>query len=183
MGSSPRMRGAQAGHRVARALRGIIPAYAGSTRDELPVRPEGGDHPRVCGEHLPWLPVPPRDVGSSPRMRGAQERPVVVVAVPGIIPAYAGSTVLYRHALAPYRDHPRVCGEHSKRYQSSTAPRGSSPRMRGALTRLPSSDSATRIIPAYAGSTWQARGPRAGARDHPRVCGEHSRPAFPPIAP
>ena len=31
---------------------GIIPAYAGNT-GHMPVRMgDGGDHPRVCGEHL-----------------------------------------------------------------------------------------------------------------------------------
>ena len=50
-GSSPRMRGA---HRVRYHVqrgRGIIPAYAGSTRWHSSSGPRRRDHPRVCGEH------------------------------------------------------------------------------------------------------------------------------------
>ena len=51
MGSSPRVRGtrdlvAGGGH-----LRGIIPACAGNTTLSSIAASNGGDHPRVCGEH------------------------------------------------------------------------------------------------------------------------------------
>ena len=91
-GSSPRMRGthmfgiggaggkgiipAYAGNTnwmgvlVLASRTGIIPAYAGNT---MPAGFGGayrGDHPRVCGEHLPDGSKRPCLLGSSPRMRG-----------------------------------------------------------------------------------------------------------------
>ena len=58
---------------------------------------------------------------------------------------------------------------------------GSSPRMRGALTLTNSTAMRTRIIPAYAGSTWQYTSNGRVYRDHPRVCGEHCMNASMPI--
>ena len=70
-------------------------------------------------------------------------------------------------------DHPRVCGEHDVRQNSTSISQGSSPRMRGA--RAPSAVCCLKpgIIPAYAGSTDEAPGTSREHRDHPRVCGEH----------
>ena len=45
--------------------------------------------------------------------------------------------------------------------------------MRGAPKVNAFYDLGNRIIPAYAGSTWQADSAPCGPRDHPRVCGEH----------
>ena len=114
------------------------------------------NHPRVCGEHALQL----RDD----------------VHRHGIIPAYAGSTLLWIPLLPAARDHPRVCGEHGARDVRIPARAG--------------------IIPAYAGSTSSSiskptRAPGSSPRmrgapiatvskalaqlDHPRVCGEHSK--------
>ena len=51
--------------------------------------------------------------------------------------------------------------------------RGSSPRMRGALSARLQMTGQTGIIPAYAGSTFPRLITLYVARDHPRVCGEH----------
>ena len=71
-GSSPRMRGAHRAIMQRRSSWRIIPAYAGSTLDELEGLVGVRDHPRVCGEHE----SPSRSLfartGSSPRMRGAR---------------------------------------------------------------------------------------------------------------
>ena len=50
---------------------------------------------------------------------------------------------------------------------------GSSPRMRGALSRDGLVREHVGIIPAYAGSTIPRRSGSRACRDHPRVCGEH----------
>ena len=92
VGSSPRMRGARGAKKGVGMAGGIIPAYAGSTARCTPMQFLGKDHPRVCGEH-PMLTSPiAQQVGSSPRMRGAQRDGARWVALGGIIPAYAGST-------------------------------------------------------------------------------------------
>ena len=70
-----------------------------------------------------------------------------------IIPADAGSTPRCQSLKGSRKDHPRGCGEHTFRSLASVACRGSSPRMRGALTMIESSDTELRIIPADAGST------------------------------
>ena len=51
-GSSPRMRGALRLHELVVLLRGIIPAYAGSTYWYWARCERCWDHPRVCGEHV-----------------------------------------------------------------------------------------------------------------------------------
>ena len=92
-GSSPRMRGARIIGQQRTKERGIIPAYAGSTRHAGPRGRASGDHPRVCGEHLVVLSPFLHPLGSSPRMRGALQSILPAIAGIGIIPAYAGSTI------------------------------------------------------------------------------------------
>ena len=50
-GSSPRMRGTLPRVGVIIKSFGIIPAYAGNTKDYRKHAPHVRDHPRVCGEH------------------------------------------------------------------------------------------------------------------------------------
>ena len=113
------------------------------------------------------------NLGSSPRMRGALQQTSAAPVVHGIIPAYAGSTNRVTISKYQLKDHPRVCGEHAfglKKYLCGT---GSSPRMRGAQSKNSINRVYCRIIPAYAGSTEQARAQSWDSGDHPRVCGEH----------
>ena len=112
-GSSPHTRGA------------LVFAYPTSIQD--------GDHPRIRGEHVEayWYTSP--CPGSSPHTRGAPHRLTSYRHSPGIIPAYAGSTVLPIGSAGSTRDHPRIRGEHRAGMQEA-------PRWAG-------------IIPAYAGST------------------------------
>ena len=72
-GSSPRMRGAHQRGMVAVHRCGIIPADAGSTDVQESAHVPDEDHPRGCGEHIRVENNGVRDVGSSPRMRGAQD--------------------------------------------------------------------------------------------------------------
>ena len=91
-GSSPRMRGT---HRLGlhrRNQQGIIPAYAGNTRAASISISVGGDHPRVCGEHLEAGHGITLYTGSSPRMRGTPTSRTGLSLPAGIIPAYAGNT-------------------------------------------------------------------------------------------
>ncbi len=94
-GSSPHMRGARLVVPAPEGDSGIIPAYAGSTRWWSWSRTRGGDHPRICGEHLGLSPMNVEVKGSSPHMRGAHPAALQVGVRAGIIPAYAGSTLDY----------------------------------------------------------------------------------------
>ena len=97
-GSSPRMRGTP-GARVDRVRgRGIIPAYAGNTRNRRRQLHALRDHPRVCGEHRVSRKYQLNQAGSSPRMRGTPQQSCTQWIVSGIIPAYAGNTPTARFA-------------------------------------------------------------------------------------
>ena len=154
-GSSPRMRGAPPKARAFRRMAGIIPAYAGSTLVAARRSQARWDHPRVCGEHSNASSSISHHLGSSPRMRGAQCDILNPPRIRGIIPAYAGSTPDGRKARAAPQDHPRVCGEDMLPMASVSVCIGSSPRMRGAPLTDTSITTSSRIIPAYAGSTFK----------------------------
>ena len=93
-GSSPRMRGTLSGNIEEVGERGIIPAYAGNTPRHGSSPACRRDHPRVCGEHTALHQRCAGPLGSSPRMRGTLLRWSVVFRDVGIIPAYAGNTLL-----------------------------------------------------------------------------------------
>ena len=172
-GSSPRMRGTLGKVALAALLFGIIPAYAGNTFTLVKTCFVGGDHPRVCGEH----PIVPHSasvpMGSSPRMRGTLHIRSGQSRRAGIIPAYAGNTRRGQREGRGWRDHPRVCGEHSSETSRRALSAGSSPRMRGTPVSVDEPAPELGIIPAYAGNTHSLTEGSNRWRDHPRVCGEH----------
>ena len=119
LGSSPHTRGAPR-RRRRHAHRGrIIPAYAGSTASSHFADNTCWDHPRIRGEHgiLPFR----RQylLGSSPHTRGAQTGGCPISRRVGIIPAYAGSTMLVVSRVHLIPDHPRIRGEHRPRTTES----------------------------------------------------------------
>ena len=91
----------------------ITPAYAGNTFVCTAWLDYGGDHPRVCGEHLFYAEQSARIDGSPPRMRGTRQKTHGPVRGKRITPAYAGNTVVIDCYIQPVEDHPRVCGEHT----------------------------------------------------------------------
>ena len=111
------------------------------------------DHPRGCGEHTRKQQLERPPGGSSPRMRGARMHELFELAVPGIIPADAGSTHFIITVGDVSLDHPRGCGEHWQALTKDSACSGSSPRMRGARHTLVYAAHDHWIIPADAGST------------------------------
>ncbi len=173
-GSSPHMRGAPHAGRRRAGPDGIIPAYAGSTTSRTGKWIWIGDHPRICGEHGSNCCIGCERVGSSPHMRGAPRFLCGLVGFTGIIPAYAGSTARASATRAARWDHPRICGEHWQDNIFQWRQVGSSPHMRGALSRQYALSALVGIIPAYAGSTGQQWTSSSRARDHPRICGEHT---------
>ena len=153
-GSSPHTRGAPGSSSPARRRRGIIPAYAGSTRPWS--RSPGGsrDHPRIRGEHLRGGPALGLPLGSSPHTRGARGLARPRLAEHPIIPAYAGSTTGSVGFVTSHWDHPRIRGEHREWARSRNTAAGSSPHTRGAP------------------KTPTGRSPEQP--DHPRIRGEHA---------
>ena len=152
-GSSPHTRGARAALQAAAVLRGIIPAYAGSTCGASTAASGTWDHPRIRGEHGGGLWVKRGSPGSSPHTRGALRLLCFVFIRSGIIPAYAGSTRGLVDAFSHGWDHPRIRGEHRQAGCHRNHAPGSSPHTRGALFIRIDLLVCCGIIPAYAGST------------------------------
>ena len=102
-----------------RLLLGITPAYAGKSFFDDPPKSLFEDHPRLCGEKANLLGVTTDYLGSPPPMRGKDKITLSVFIFKRITPAYAGKSFATIRSEAPFRDHPRLCGE--KRKKSSTA--------------------------------------------------------------
>ena len=134
-GSSPHTRGAQVLGDDLGVHLGIIPAYAGSTFALSNASRWDQDHPRIRGEHVPEQAFGYPQAGSSPHTRGALLRGNAFRGVPGIIPAYAGSTQRRLGVEQPPQDHPRIRGEHCRSAASRPFCPGSSPHTRGARCR------------------------------------------------
>ena len=111
--------------------------------------------------------------GSSPHMRGTRHDHRHTPHLSGIIPAYAGNTLLFYPASGLQWDHPRICGEHASNVSDSSRNLGSSPHMRGTRQIHRGRVTQVGIIPAYAGNTCVAIDGEFYVRDHPRICGEH----------
>ena len=153
-GSSPHTRGARLWAPWTTFSNRIIPAYAGSTPKQYYLDSGAGDHPRIRGEHCPWLGVLRGGTGSSPHTRGAPRGSEAASGGWRIIPAYAGSTTYMPEAGFPVT--------------------GSSPHTRGAPVAVAPPESGSRIIPAYAGSTPTPTWSKNRFLDHPRIRGEHA---------
>ena len=154
--------------------RGLIPAYAGSTRLTRFCSWSVRAHPRLRGEHLaPHL----RNrlvAGSSPLTRGAQKSTNDCSRPLGLIPAYAGSTNSRPAPTRSHWAHPRLRGEHAVAANIQPATLGSSPLTRGALRQWRLRHPESGLIPAYAGSTLRGDGRIRRRRAHPRLRGEHA---------
>ena len=130
-GSSPRMRGKRAGHRLRPRPYRIIPAHAGQTTATRCPCESPADHPRACGANLTADDAHASTAGSSPRMRGKHLFDAFRVRGGRIIPAHAGQTMRCARLGRVMKDHPRACGANlaSRRFHHGLS--GSSPRMRG----------------------------------------------------
>ena len=152
---------------------GLIPAYAGSTPHTIGGSMDSTAHPRLRGEHVEAGMDKDRIRGSSPLTRGARTPPRSPGKHGRLIPAYAGST---RAASLPWRGmsaHPRLRGEHYPDDYRRPGGGGSSPLTRGALTLSWFVFTRLRLIPAYAGSTFNGIVAPQYEGAHPRLRGEH----------
>ncbi len=132
-----------------------------------------GDHPRGRGEHRRPTQHVWKQVGPSPRARGAHRFNCCGVLPAGTIPAGAGSTPRHPGGCGTSGDHPRGRGEHQALRLISPPAEGPSPRARGALDPAADGCRSQRTIPAGAGSTGVAHSDDGRVGDHPRGRGEH----------
>ena len=115
MGSPPRMRGKGFPLLHFFVPAGITPAYAGKRAGTMTRFFTSWDHPRVCGEKQTFAYARNGRLGSPPRMRGKGLLKVFVTEPLGITPAYAGKSCCRIFRFVVCRDHPRVCGEKTKK--------------------------------------------------------------------
>ena len=152
-GSSPRVRGKPAASGTERNVSRLIPACAGKTwhvHEEPRGRPA---HPRVCGENEASRYTSGLFAGSSPRVRGKQQRARAKGEQSRLIPACAGKTSHSLRAAGSDPAHPRVCGENKSIRLVNTPVGGSSPRVRGKRDLIIREICSSGLIPACAGKT------------------------------
>ena len=107
-------------------------------------------------------------------MRGTPRAWSSSLAEMGLIPTYAGNTVVGIVQMERNGAHPHVCGEHGVVAESVGGGGGSSPRMRGTLEDSAEGVRTTGLIPTYAGNTSAEEIVSALSGAHPHVCGEHA---------
>ena len=165
------MRGKRPGSKPELPASWIIPAHAGQTSRQHFQRFHFADHPRTCGAN-PLRPLAaPLASGSSPHMRGKRQCDIRHRRLDRIIPAHAGQTHVSTRHVTARPDHPRTCGANHGQGQVRDRDLGSSPHMRGKLSRVGAGDDHERIIPAHAGQTDDHLEEYAHGSDHPRTCG------------
>ena len=114
-GSPPHMRGKVFVHRHNVFRKGITPAHAGKSFASGFVCHPFGDHPRTCGEKSSGCRMYSVVPGSPPHMRGKVQKICQRYRVGGITPAHAGKRRTDSKAALPHEDHPRTCGEKTKK--------------------------------------------------------------------
>ena len=152
---------------------GLIPAHAGSTRDEAEMHRRQRAHPRSRGEHGCINLCFCTDWGSSPLTRGALRPSRRRAAARRLIPAHAGSTAGLALRRSCTWAHPRSRGEHQPVLLHVRNFPGSSPLTRGAQLDLVELRRQPGLIPAHAGSTRGNTSNRGEVGAHPRPRGEH----------
>ena len=115
LGSPPRVRGKVGFIVLVQTAIGITPACAGKSFCWSLSRALKRDHPRVCGEKFCCSPAKAVAVGSPPRVRGKETAKVGTPVVRRITPACAGKSAMLDFLPLLLRDHPRVCGEKTKK--------------------------------------------------------------------
>ena len=177
-GSSPRVRGTVPLPSPKLTRRRIIPACAGNSSTPRSTARTMPDHPRVCGEQIMSSSFSTLSAGSSPRVRGTGSRRVLARRSGRIIPACAGNSPTSTTSSTTSPDHPRVCGEQIAMDINWMHFTGSSPRVRGTVSRLHRWLIGRRIIPACAGNSGTGHERASPDPDHPRVCGEQHGPCM-----
>ena len=150
----------------------FIPACAGNAVAGSASAARAAVHPRVCGERCHTVARKPLGIGSSPRVRGTRWCMPPPPSPDRFIPACAGNAVGACTSTRAPPVHPRVCGERVLVVGVGVGVLGSSPRVRGTLTRERTTPGTSRFIPACAGNAARRWRRRSAGTVHPRVCGE-----------
>ncbi len=133
-GSSPRVWGTLLVPPVLKGPARFIPTCVGNTMRRVPTIQVHPVHPHVCGEHMDKHELREMLRGSSPRVWGTRPENPGTPSQSRFIPTCVGNTTKNLTGKAREAVHPHVCGEHMDSRCSSSALRGSSPRVWGTPT-------------------------------------------------
>ena len=111
------------------------------------------DHPRTCGENSVTKSLKRNFAGSPPHLRGKLTHIFQLKMAMRITPAPAGKTSLACLKISAFKDHPRTCGENSKKRVALSIASGSPPHLRGKHLTSIFLHTTTGITPAPAGKT------------------------------
>ena len=114
-GSPPRMRGKAQIRLLSIWQRGITPAYAGKRKTAWKGEGKKRITPACAGKSQIHLTELQHHHGSPPHVRGKVELVGCVKLCLGITPACAGKSAAYASSTAASQDHPRMCGEKTKK--------------------------------------------------------------------
>ena len=130
-------------------------------------------HPHACGEHE-ILPTPYACInGSSPRLWGTLQAPVVVLTMCRFIPTPVGNITECVNCTCILTVHPHACGEHCYCFCKLFCTAGSSPRLWGTYLTGTHLCRRLRFIPTPVGNISINRLYYKGNTVHPHACGEH----------
>ena len=172
-GSSPLTRGKRSLTASGQTRTGLIPAHAGKTKEDAPVIPPKGAHPRSRGENRCAQRWVSSRHGSSPLTRGKRHVRLLVGLGRGLIPAHAGKTTSSTAQTSSSGAHPRSRGENASSPRHSMLTAGSSPLTRGKLPSRRNDASQDGLIPAQTGKTSRPPCPSSSNGAHPRSRGEN----------
>ena len=115
LGSPPQVRGKLLAAIAVPVLGRITPAGAGKTAHADGFANSVWDHPRRCGENHGAVHEQHPCEGSPPQVRGKRAFEVCEPQIGGITPAGAGKTIGKHCEARKTQDHPRRCGENTKK--------------------------------------------------------------------
>lgn len=114
-GSPPHVRGKEFDDETGEFQKGITPAYAGKRKTAWKGEGKKRITPACAGKSQIHLTELQHHHGSPPHVRGKVELVGCVKLCLGITPACAGKSAAYASSTAASQDHPRMCGEKTKK--------------------------------------------------------------------
>ena len=180
-GLSPRVRGIRRRSERHALRNGSIPACTGNPVAATPLAATSRVYPRVYGESGSRGSAPATLGGLSPRVRGIRPDGQAGGARSGSIPACTGNPALLAQRNGRKKVYPRVYGESQYERYKTEMDGGLSPRVRGIPQAGREGIAIERSIPACTGNPHVQVRPAAPMRVYPRVYGESTATAPPPL--
>ena len=155
-------------------IRGITPAYAGTTDIYNLCASVIRDHPRLRGNYCRNIGIVNSLTISPPLTRELLAANFKLYRYSGITPAYAGTTGKFAEGIYATKDHPRLRGNYLSLFTSDSITLGSPPLTRELLLYRLRHSSKIGITPAYAGTMQSSLSLYCLPRDHPRLRGNYA---------